>query len=56
MTRSRGLFRALVALLLVGYTVLPAIAADGQITWGVHISLAPTWFDPPRHPGSSPRS
>jgi len=51
MTRSRGLFRALVALLLVGYTVLPAIAADGQITWGVHISLAPTWFDPAEAPG-----
>jgi len=41
----------LVALLLVGYTVLPAIAADGQITWGVHISLAPTWFDPAEAPG-----
>src|SRR6185436_17133300 len=51
MTRSRGLFRALVALLLVGYTVLPAIAADGQITWGVHITLAPTWFDPAEAPG-----
>jgi peptide/nickel transport system substrate-binding protein len=26
----------------------PAIAAsaDGQLTWGVHVSLAPTWFDP----------
>ena len=23
-----------------------AAAPDGQITWGVHISLAPTWFDP----------
>ncbi len=19
---------------------------QGQLTWGVHISLAPTWFDP----------
>src|SRR5918996_1928144 len=27
--------------------VAPAAAApDGQMTWGVHISLAPTWFDP----------
>ena len=25
----------------------PAAAApEGQLTWGVHISLAPTWFDP----------
>ena len=48
MRHSRGLFGALLALLLVGYTVSPAIAADGQMTWGVHISLAPTWFDPGR--------
>ena len=20
--------------------------ADGQLTWGVHVSLAPVWFDP----------
>ena len=35
---------ALVALLAVA----PAAAAapEGQLTWGVHISLAPTWFDP----------
>ena len=27
--------------------VVPALAApEGQMTWGVHISLAPTWFDP----------
>src|SRR5262249_12623739 len=25
----------------------PAVAApEGQVTWGIHISLAPTWFDP----------
>src|SRR3989440_557821 len=30
----------------------PAAAApDGQVTWGVHISLAPTWFDPAETPG-----
>ena len=23
-----------------------AAAPEGQLTWGVHISLAPTWFDP----------
>ena len=35
---------ALVALVLI---VPPAAAApEGQMTWGVHISLAPTWFDP----------
>ena len=34
-------------LLISTVVVAPAIAApDGQVTWGVHISLAPTWFDP----------
>jgi len=23
-----------------------AASSDGQLTWGVHVSLAPTWFDP----------
>jgi peptide/nickel transport system substrate-binding protein len=26
-------------------------APEGQLTWGVHISLAPTWFDPAETPG-----
>jgi peptide/nickel transport system substrate-binding protein len=30
----------------------PALAApEGQMTWGVHITLAPTWFDPAETPG-----
>ena len=29
----------------------PAGAADGQVTLAVHISLAPTWFDPAETPG-----
>ena len=30
----------------------PALAApEGQMTWAVHISLAPTWFDPAETPG-----
>ena len=44
----RALRLGLVSLLLVALLAPPAAAAapDGQITWGVHISLAPTWFDP----------
>jgi peptide/nickel transport system substrate-binding protein len=26
-------------------------APEGQLTWGVHTSLAPTWFDPAETPG-----
>src|SRR6201993_2552512 len=37
----------LVALLLVLLAVSPALAApEGQLTWAVHVSLAPAWFDP----------
>src|SRR5271165_1008855 len=28
-----------------------AAEPQGQLTWGVHISLAPTWFDPAETPG-----
>src|SRR2546427_3681295 len=36
-----GVLSALLAVVPVA-----AAAPEGQLTWGVHISLAPTWFDP----------
>src|SRR5256714_3280245 len=46
--RARSLTLALVLLLLVA---APAVAApEGELTWAVHISLAPTWFDPAETP------
>src|SRR5213594_853523 len=42
------------ALLLAVLTLAPLPAAagpEGQMTWAVHISLAPTWFDPAETPG-----
>ena len=41
-------FRSVMCALLALFAVAaPAAAApEGQMTWGVHISLAPTWFDP----------
>jgi peptide/nickel transport system substrate-binding protein len=40
------------ALLILLAVAAPAAAApEGQLTWGVHISLAPTWFDPAETPG-----
>ncbi len=52
-TRSSALL-GLVLFVVAGLlAVTPARAAgpEGQITWGVHISLAPTWFDPAETPG-----
>jgi peptide/nickel transport system substrate-binding protein len=49
---SRRDLLALAALGLAGGAAGPAFAAAppqgpmGQLTWGAHISLAPTWFDP----------
>ena len=46
---------ALVALALALTVAAPgsgrAAGPEGQLTWGVHISLAPTWFDPAETPG-----
>src|SRR4029450_11384026 len=46
--------RSVIVLVLLIWTTAaaPAPAApEGQVTWGVHISLAPTWFDPAETPG-----
>jgi peptide/nickel transport system substrate-binding protein len=37
---------AALALVVVGPPPARATSPEGQLTWGVHISLAPTWFDP----------
>jgi peptide/nickel transport system substrate-binding protein len=49
----RPLRSVIVLVLLISTTAaVPASAApEGQVTWGVHISLAPTWFDPAETPG-----
>ena len=47
--RSRaGLVVALLVLLLSGLAASEgrAAASDGQITWAVHTTLVPTYFDP----------
>ena len=51
-TRRPLLTLVLVASLLIALTVGAApVAAQSQMTWGVHVSLAPTWFDPAEHTG-----
>jgi peptide/nickel transport system substrate-binding protein len=41
----------LLGLVAVLASVAPAWGAAGQMTWGVHVSLAPTWLDPAETPG-----
>ncbi len=40
-------------IVLSSVTPGPAVAQApaGQMTWAVHVSLAPTWFDPAEHTG-----
>jgi peptide/nickel transport system substrate-binding protein len=50
--RALVLVALLVGLGLVAVTPGASRAApEGQITWGVHVTLAPTWFDPAEAPG-----
>src|SRR5205823_7270828 len=49
---ARGLIA--IALALASAVCVPAAATaapEGHMTWAVHVSLAPTWFDPAETPG-----
>ena len=37
--------------LVAGATGSASAAPEEQLTWGIHVSLAPTWFDPAETPG-----
>jgi peptide/nickel transport system substrate-binding protein len=47
--RLAGLILALMA--APGPWAGAAAAPDGQLTWAVHVSIAPAWFDPGEHQG-----
>jgi peptide/nickel transport system substrate-binding protein len=50
-TRPRILSVVVIALLFVAGLAGSAVAApEGEMTWAVHVSLAPTWFDPAETP------
>ena len=57
MRLSRALAAVLISILLAVPAAAPlgpgpaAAAPEGTLTWGVHITLAPTWFDPAETPG-----
>ena len=50
-TRRDVLALAALGLIAGGPRSATAAGTEGQLTWGVHISLAPTWFDPAETPG-----
>ena len=43
---------AFLAALIIG-TVPGVVANEGQVTWALHISLTPTWFDPAETSGAT---
>jgi peptide/nickel transport system substrate-binding protein len=49
--RRHALALAFLALMVGAPVSARAASPEGQVTWGVHISLAPTWFDPAETPG-----
>jgi peptide/nickel transport system substrate-binding protein len=52
MRTFRGFVTAVSIACLLASAAIPATAAPaGQMTWAVHVSLAPTWFDPAETPG-----
>src|SRR5690349_205827 len=52
LTRRDLLALSTLGLVVVGAPGLgQASGPQGQLTWGIHVSLAPTWFDPAETPG-----
>jgi peptide/nickel transport system substrate-binding protein len=51
MRRLRLFVLVTVLVTLLGYPGAAPAAPEGQLTWAVHISLAPTFFDPAEAPG-----
>ena len=45
-TRREVLALAALGLMAGAPSSVLGAAPDGQLTWGVHVSLAPAWFDP----------
>jgi peptide/nickel transport system substrate-binding protein len=45
-------FLCVLAIATLSFVSGPALAApEGQMTWAVHVTIAPTWFDPAETPG-----
>jgi peptide/nickel transport system substrate-binding protein len=51
MTRTLRLLLVLAIILAASGRAAVAAPAEGQLTWALHVALAPTWFDPAETPG-----
>lgn len=52
LTASRSILALVAMVLVLGVPCSTRAASpEGQLTWGVHVTLAPTWFDPAETPG-----
>src|SRR5215216_519484 len=51
LTRRSLLALSALGIVSAGQRTALAASPDGQLTWAVHFSLAPTWFDPAETPG-----
>src|SRR5262245_60994913 len=52
MKQLRGVFTTMLVMLMSCLTDPVAAASDAQVTWGLHVSLTPTWFDPAETTGT----
>ncbi|MDP2332097.1 MAG: ABC transporter substrate-binding protein [Reyranella sp.] len=50
-TRRTAMALSALGIVALGRGTAMAASPDGQLTWAVHVSLAPTWFDPAETPG-----
>ena len=53
---ARSVLIGVIIVLFAGAATPAEAAPEGQLTWGVHFSLAPTWLDPVDTPAMVTRS
>src|ERR1700756_453700 len=51
LTRRELLVLSALSLVAGAPRLAHAAEPEGQLIWGIHVSLAPTWFDPAETPG-----
>src|SRR5262245_47845682 len=52
MKQLSGVFTAMLVVLMSCGAPPATAASEDQVTWGLHVSLTPTWFDPAETTGT----